>query len=148
MIIELQSFSGYSIERPAKNRWRRINYSTKNPRGRSVLSVKVPILGGDEDEYEEFHTEGEIFEQVIKNLAERFRLVFTAKCHEGKLFDDIGFLGDTVCARQILEGTYTYPPDTDPVTRLLLEEAAITFAKLSQEEVSMHVTIDDFQHYW
>ena len=85
---------------------------------------------------------------MSKNLSEHFRLAFTAKCYEGKLFDDIGFLGDTDCARQILEGTYTYPPDTDPATRLLLEEATITFAKLSQEEVSTYVTIDDFQHYW
>ena len=84
---------------------------------------------------------------MSKNLAERFRLAFSAKCHEGKLFDDIGFLGDTVCAGQILEGTYTYHSDTDPATRVLLEEAAITFANLSQEEVSTYVTIDDFRHY-
>jgi len=119
-----------------KKRWRQVNYSTKNPRGRNILSVKVPIHGGDGDEYEEFHTKGEIFEQVSKNLSERFRLAFTAKCQEEKRFDDIGFLGDTDCARQILKGAYTFPSDTDPATHLLLEEAAITFAKLSHEEVS------------
>ena len=95
-----------------------------------------------------FHTKEEICKQVSKNLLERFRLAFTAKCHKGKLFDNIAFFGDTDCARQTLEGTYTYPPDTDPATCLLLEEAAITFAKLSHEEVSTYVTIDDFQHYW
>ena len=66
----------------------------------------------------------------------------------GKIFDDIGFLGDTEDARRILEGTYTYPTDTDPATRLLLEEAAITFAKLSKEQVATYVTVDDFIHYW
>jgi hypothetical protein len=32
------------------------------------------------------------------------------------LFDDLGFMGDTECAKMILEGTYNYPPDTDKWT--------------------------------
>ena len=45
-------------------------------------------------------------------------------------------------------GRYDFPPDTDPATKLLLEEAAHTFGKLSAEEVSTYVTVDDFQYYW
>ena len=33
--------------------------------------------------------------------------------YSGKLVDDIGFLGDTEAAQQILEGTYEFPEDTD-----------------------------------
>jgi hypothetical protein len=51
-------------------------------------------------------------------------------------------------AQQILEGTYEYPPDLDPATRLLLEEVAITYSELSLTEVAMYVTVEDFQHFW
>jgi len=73
-------------------------------------------------------TEDEVFLQVSKNLSGRFRLAFTAPSCSGKLFDDIGFLGDTQAVKDILEGTYVFEPDVDPVTKLLLEEAAITYA--------------------
>ena len=63
-------------------------------------------------------------------------------------FDDIGFCGDTEAVEQILLGTYDFPPDTDPATRLLCEEADITYAKMSQEELATYVTVEDFQHYW
>ena len=66
--------------------------------------------------------EDEVFGQVSKNLAERFRLLFTAPyCKPGELFDDIGFHGDSEAAQQILDGTYVFLPNTDPATRLLFE---------------------------
>ena len=34
-----------------------------------------------------------------KQFSERFRLAFATKCHQGQLFDDIGFLGYTESAR-------------------------------------------------
>ena len=60
----------------------------------------------------------------------------------------MGFVGDTEAARAILEGTYVYPPDIDPATKLLLEEAAMTYAKMPAEEIATYVTVEDFQYYW
>ena len=60
----------------------------------------------------------------------------------------MGFVGDTEVARAILEGTYVYPPDPDPATKLLLEEAAMTYAKMPAEEIATYVTVEDFQYYW
>ena len=68
--------------------------------------------------------------------------------HKGKLFDDIGFIGDTLSAQKILEGTYEYPPDTDPATQFLLEEAAATYAEMSADQIATYVTVEDFQYYW
>ena len=42
-------------------------------------------------------------------------------------------------ARAILGGTYVYPPDTDPVTRLLLEEAAIAYASMPKEMIATYL---------
>ena len=64
------------------------------------------------------------------------------------MFDDVGFLGDTEVVGHILDGTYAFPPDTDPATKLLFEEAAHTFSQLSADEVATYVTVEDFQFYW
>ena len=121
-----------------------MNRSTKKPRGGQVLSVKVQVG----DATEKYDTEDGIFGAVSSHLAERFRLAFSAPCMKGKLFDDIGSIGDTTCAQQILDGTYVFPPDTDPATKFLLEEAGITYRKMSKEEVATYVTTEDFQDYW
>ena len=106
-------------------RWSRVNFSAKKPRGRDVISVKVKL---PDETVEVIRTKKEVFETVSSHLAERFRLAFTAPICSGKLFDDIGFLGDTEAVEKILLGTYVFPPNCDPATRLLLEEAHFTFA--------------------
>ena len=41
-----------------------------------------------------------------------------------------------------------FPPDTEPATKLLFEEAAIIYSKMSQEQIATYVTAEDFQYYW
>ena len=121
-----------------------MGYSSKGREGGSaVYSVRMTTENGEQTH----ETEEGIFGEVIKNLAPRFRPRFTAPCYSGELFDDIRFIGDTAAAKAILEGTYVYPPVTDPATRLLLEEAAITYAIICPEEVSRYVTVEDFQYH-
>jgi len=127
-----------------RKRWRRVNYTTRQQQGGQVFSVQVehddgPILVDDEKG---------VFLNVSEHLSERFRKAFTAPSLSGPLFDDIGFLGDTEQVQQILEGTYVFPEGTDPATRLLLEEAAITYSKMSKEDIATYVTAEDFQYYW
>ena len=109
-----------------------------------MTSVKVPTP----DRCEEYDTEADIFQHVSANLSEQFCLTLTAPCCNGPLFNDNVFLGDTEAALQILEGTYCYPSGTDPATKLLLEEADITYSKLSADEIAAYVTTEDFQYYW
>ena len=73
----------------------------------------------------------------------RFCLAFMALSYSGNLFDDIGFIGHTAAATVILEGTYVFSPDKDQATRLLLEEAAVTYAQRPPEVVATHVTVED-----
>ena len=116
-----------------RKRWCRVKPTTGTKRGQAVTSVRVKTEGEDEL----YEKEDGVFGQVSKNLADRFRLSFTAPCCKlGPLFDDIGFLGDTEAAQQILEGTYIFPPGTDPATKLVLEEAAHTYSEMTNEEVS------------
>ena len=64
------------------------------------------------------------------------------------LFDDIGFISDTLVSHQIPEGTYMYPPDTNPVTRLLSNEYTQTYASMGLEEVAIYVKVEDVHYYW
>ena len=143
-------------------RWGRIGQSTKKFRGQQVVSVRVPRAASevdpsqaansdpasDEPQYDEFDTEDGVFDAVSAGIASRYRLARSAPAYSGQLFNDLGFVGDTAAAAAILEGTYVFPPNLDPATRLLLEEAARTFALLSRREVSTYVTVEDFQYYW
>ena len=97
---------------------------------------------------EEFKTKEGVFWACSKKLSERFCLAFSAPCHSGQLFDDVGFIGDTSCAKDLLEGTYQFHPDTDQATKLLFQEVAHTYAELTPRELATYVTVEDFQYYW
>jgi hypothetical protein len=66
---------------------------------------------------ETYDTEDEVVGHTSNHLSKRFHLAYSAPCYCGKLFNDLGFMGDTECAQQILEGTYDFPPDTDIWTK-------------------------------
>jgi len=127
-----------------EKRFRRLRWTTKPDQGGAVYNVRVQQDGNTV----EVSTEDGIFNHVSEHLSDRFRLAFRAPCYSGGLFDDIGFLGDTEDARRILEGTYVFPPDTHPATRLLFEEAAHVYATMPKEELATYVTVEDFQYYW
>ena len=74
--------------------------------------------------------------------------MFTVPCYSGKLFVDIGSIRDTSASQQILKGAYTYPPDTDPAIKFLLDEASRTYKAMSGSKVATYVTVADFQYYW
>ncbi len=95
-----------------------------------------------------YDTEQEVIAHTAEHLSERFRLAYSAPCYRGQLFDDLGFTGDTVCAQQILEGTYNYHPDTDIWTKNILQEAQITFSRMSGCKIATFITTKDFQEYW
>ena len=68
-----------------------MKWSTKPKEGGAVYDIRV--TNGEETEV--VSSEDEIFQHVCMNLSKRFRLAFTVKCYSRKLFDDIGFLGNT-----------------------------------------------------
>ena len=82
------------------------------------------------------------------HLPKPSRLAYSAPCYRGQLFDNLGFMGDTECSQQILEGTYDYPPDTDIWTKKILQEARHTFTRMSGIEIATTISTADFQQYW
>ncbi len=90
-----------------------------------------------------------MFEHTSDHLSQRFCLAHSAPCYQGRLFDDLGFMGDTECAQKILKGMYDYPPDINKWTKKILQEAHFTFSqKMSGIEIATMITTEDFQNYW
>jgi hypothetical protein len=91
-----------------------------------INPVKMPTTDG-EGGFHKYKTQEGFFQAVSATLVERFQSALIAPCHRGKFFEDVGYLADGPVARQILEGTYEYPQDLDPATRLLFEEDTATY---------------------
>ncbi len=116
ILLVLPLYLKYEQER---KKWHRINYTTQPPQGGNPLAVRVqsgPIVTT-------YDTKTEVVGHTSDHLSERFWLAYSAPCYHGQLFDDVGFMGDTECSQQILEGTYEYPPDTNIWTKKILQEA-------------------------
>jgi hypothetical protein len=69
-------------------------------------------------------------------------------CYSNQLLNNIGHLGDTQCALDILDGSYIFPPNTDPWTIKILQEVNYTFKMLSNEPIHTTVSVLNFHCYW
>ncbi len=143
--VHAARITGIIQKEAAQKRWQRINKSSGKARGSLTLAVTVPIADGG---FSEFKTKEGVFQAVSETLVERFQSALIAQCHQGTFFEDVGHLANGPVAQQILEGTYKYPQDLNPATRLLFEEAAAMYAALSPTKIATYVTVEDFQHFW
>ena len=129
----------------SKKQWgiRRVKMS--KPASQQVVAVEIRT---EEDAIQRVSTEAEIIHHAGETLTSCYRMAYSAPMCDSTIFDDIGFLGDTAAAREILEGTYTFPPGTDKFTINLLQEASKIFTTTSLHKIATMVTMDDFQHWW
>jgi hypothetical protein len=63
-----------------------------------VLSYSFRLL------VNQYDTKQEVVDHTLDHLSECFCLAYSALCYQGQLFDNLGFMGDTECSKQILEG--------------------------------------------
>jgi hypothetical protein len=87
-------------------------------------------------------------DHTLDHLSECFCLAYSAPCYQGQLFDNLGFMGDIEYSKQILEGTYEYPPYTDVWTKKILQEAHYTFSHMSGAKIATTISTMDFQRFW
>ena len=79
------------------------------------LSVKVLVTGGDgRRTSRECTTQQEIFDAASPVPADRFSGAFSLSYYRGRLFGNLGFVGNSECGQQVLEGTYIFPEGMDP----------------------------------
>jgi hypothetical protein len=64
------------------------------------------------------------------------------------VLEDIGHLGNTQCALNILDGSYGFPPDTNKWMIKILQEAHHMYKLLNSGTIKTTVTIEEYQEYW
>ncbi len=94
------------------------------------------------------NTKESVFHHSLEHLSIRFRLACSAPCSSNQLLDKIRHFGNTQCAQDILDGMYTFPPNTNVLTIKILREAHYTYKLLSKESIDTMVSVVDFQNYW
>jgi hypothetical protein len=57
-------------------------------------------------------------------------------------------MGDIECSKQILEGLYEYPPNTNVWMKKILQEAHYTCSHMPGAKIATTISTVDFQQYW
>ena len=84
------------------NCWRRTKHVTGKKRRRNVLSVKIPIVDEKRNTTtKECVTHQDIFESTEPVLADRFSGAFSLSFYSGRLFNELGFMGDYECVQRL-----------------------------------------------
>jgi hypothetical protein len=103
-----------------KKLWRRISYTTRP----SWTQTSVEL----------YDTEETMVGNASDHLSIQFYLAYLAPLYSSKILQEIGHLGDTECAQEFLNGTYTYPDDTKKWTQKIMEESHHTFQLLAHKK--------------
>ena len=91
-------------------------------RGQSVLLVKVLIVDEEGNNATKDCTiQQDIVDAAKPILTDCFFGAFSLPFYSGRLFENLGFIGDSNYAQQVREGTYVFPKGIDPATKMLLE---------------------------
>jgi hypothetical protein len=127
-----------------RNKRSRINYTTQTPQGGNPLTGCFQV-GAVVNQYD---TKQEVVDHTLDHLSKCSRVVYSVPNYQGQLFDDLGFMGDTECSKQILEGTHEYPPNTNVWTNKILQEAHYPFSRMSGAKIATTISTVDFKQYW
>ena len=129
-----------------RSRWRRYKYATGKPRGRSARVVQAT-----EDDGRVIEIEGqEAVEDAIWDRIHRQRFYSSeaAPICRGSLRGEFGYMANTDAAREVLQGTYRFPPDFHEGTRDIFEECARIRSMIPANSASGVYTPEDFRNSW
>ncbi len=85
---------------------------------------------------------------IIKEIEFRFQLTTESPISSTKLIDQLGYLGNNKITQKLVEGKFDIPEEIDDTTALILEEICKSGVKLTNREVTIDVTPDDFKYLW
>ena len=104
----------------------------------------------DEDgEVHHYDTHEEIVRVVNSRIGARYCLGLRSLITLGTIAEDLGHFADTEAAERILNGTYVFPPETDPSLMALLKEAAAIRSEFEDcPPAPQPVTLEDFTAFW
>ena len=86
--------------------------------------------------------------KIMENNEQHFQMMETTPPMQEPLVTELGYLGNTEAARQILDGTYVYPNGINLPTQQFLSSLQVTAPITASNHIVPSVSREDFQHYW
>jgi len=127
-----------------KKMWYFINRSQKDPRCGAFHFVQKVVDGEIQESTNQEETEEFVFEENEM----RFQLAAEAPISSTKLIEQLGYLGDSDIAKQLVEGSYEIPDEVDDATALILEEIGRVGVQLTNGDINITITAEEFQYFW
>ena len=128
-----------------RDEWKCINRAVKQRRGAAITKVVVQKNGVAI----EVNDPEELEPAIMNSNRKRFHLTDdTPLMGESVMNEELGFLGATKAAEQILNGTYKFPPNTDVHTIGLLKQLGSAAKGISQNSCKATVSKEEFKQYW
>ena len=129
-----------------KKMWYFINRSQKDPRSKAVHIVQR--VSAEDGTIEDSTTKEDTEDFIFAENEYRFQLANDAPISSTKLIEQLGYLADSDIAQQIVEGSFEIPDELDDATALILEEIGRIGVQLSNGEVTIEITAEEFQYLW
>ena len=128
-----------------RDEWRRINGAVRQRRGAAITKVVVKKNGVDITVTDPTELEP----AIMANNHKRFHLTDdTPLMGDSEMNKELGFLGATQAAEQILNGTYIFPPGTDAHTIGLLKQLGAAANSIRANSCQATISAEDFIRYW
>ncbi len=125
--------------------WYLIKQTVEDPQSPSVLKVQRVING----EVKEYKVQEDVKNSIQQECKGHFSLAYSAPIMSTLLHKCLCYLSDKALARVIITGTYKFPSDMEPATKLILEEIGKLGVKLvNMEGTEIIITPEDFTHFW
>jgi hypothetical protein len=109
----------------------------------------MAIQVDDDGNVVRYDTQEDIVRVINSRIGSRYRLGLRAMEANSQIAKDLGALGDGEAVQKILDGTYVFPPDTDPGLVAILEEAAHIRSEMDQlTTAESDATVEEFISHW
>ncbi len=126
--------------------WRRLNFITGKKRTRSATSVQVEVQPGI---LSELSTKDKVEDAIFREVQdERYTQAKEAPICSGKLFDDFGYVANTLASKAVLDGTYQPPPNSDQATAELFDKIAAIRRIVPMDSASPVIFPKQWKRYW
>jgi hypothetical protein len=114
--------------------------------GKSVTRVQVAENDGT---VRQASTRREVERTLFQEIhGRRFYIAEQAPICKGRLRGDFGYMANTPSSKATLEGRYTFPPDADEGTKVLLEEVARIRRLIPANTVDLCVRRSGWSNKW
>ena len=78
----------------------------------------------------------------------KFELATEGPISNTKLVEQLGCLGNSKIAQQLVQGKHDIPDKTDDASALILEEIGRIGVQLTNGEIAITITLEEFQCFW